>query len=286
MESYGIIHISIAPLYEEPTHRAEMGTQALMGTLVELLDETTDWYKVRTPDGYQAWCEKECLTLTNDRSGYEQKPKVVFTSRYGLAYFDEQLSIPATDLCAGCQLVLLETLPITFKAELPSGQVVYLLRQDAEAMGEWRASRLHTEQQIVNDSLRFLGTPYLWGGTSSVGVDCSGFTKMVYALSGIGLKRNASQQCLTGLAINVSTGYADLKPADLVFFASQSTGEGRGKITHVGIYLGDGDYIHASAMVRINSLDPASPKYHPRAERFVRASRILGMLGTEGIWPL
>lgn len=286
MAIHAIISISIAPLYEQATHRAELGTQAVMGTQVFIVEETSDWYKVQTPDGYQAWCEKDAVVVLPDCSGYLEKDKIIFTSRYGLAYSDERLSVPATDLCAGCSLVLLEKLRVAYKALLPNEKIVYLSQQDALEIGVWRATRIHSEQEIVKDSLHYLGTPYLWGGTSPVGVDCSGFTKMIYALSGIGLKRNASQQCLTGREVDLSNGYVNLQPADLVFFASQPTGGGQSRVSHVGISLGGSEYIHASTMVRINSLDPSSSLYHPRAERLVSARRIFGMVGTDGIYLL
>jgi len=282
----GLIKISIAPLYEQPNHRAELGSQAMMGTVVSLLDETAEWFQVGTPDGYHAWCEKEAIIPLSGLDSHEKRPQLMFTARFGIGFKNEDLTETLTDLYAGCRLYLLDIIKDKYKASLPDGQIVYFPVSQAMELNQWRQTRIQNATEILKTSRSYLGTSYLWGGTSPVGVDCSGFTKLVYEQHGIGLKRNASQQCLTGLQVDLSDEFTHLQAGDLVFFAKKATGPDREKITHVGIYIGGLEYIHASAFVQINSFDPTAKNYHSRAERFVRASRILGQVGTDGILKL
>ena len=125
----------------------------------------------------------------------------------------------------------------------------------------------------------------MWGGTSIKAVDCSGFTKSTYYLNGIILARDASQQCYTGDDIDISKyvdgeqtkeALANLKMGDLIFFGSKATPERKERITHVGIYIGDGIFIHSAGKVRINSLIPEDDNYYSGSNRLVRAQRMLG----------
>jgi cell wall-associated NlpC family hydrolase len=115
-------------------------------------------------------------------------------------------------------------------------------------------------------------------------MDCSGFTKTVFYLNGIILPRDASQQVHTGELVDTKNGWENLKPGDLLFYGSKATGERKERITHVSIYIGDGDFIHASGRVQINSFNPNKPYYSDyRKSGFIRAKRILNSIGTEGI---
>ena len=121
-----------------------------------------------------------------------------------------------------------------------------------------------------------MGVPYLWGGTSTKGVDCSGFTKTVYSLNGIQLLRNASHQARLGEAVELNPELSNLKKGDLLFFGSAANDRRPERVTHVGIYLENKRFIHSSGLVRINSLDPKSPVYDVRRHKtLIRVRRYL-----------
>ena len=120
------------------------------------------------------------------------------------------------------------------------------------------------------------GTPYLWGGTSTKALDCSGLAKVSYLSNGIILMRDASQQAKTG-SIMTPEQWRDLQPADLLFFGNPRTG----RVTHVAIYDRDGNYIHSSGRVKVNSIDPDGEGYLTTPH--LSSTRIHGNEGTAGI---
>jgi len=125
-----------------------------------------------------------------------------------------------------------------------------------------------------------LGRRYLWGVTSTKGIDCSGFTKTSYFSQGIMLARDASQQALYGEELDVSN--FNFQPGDLLFF-----GRSKDRITHVGMYIGNDRFIHSSGRVRINSFNPDDDDYEQgRKKSLVAACRVLNSLNTGQIIPI
>ena len=136
---------------------------------------------------------------------------------------------------------------------------------------------------MIGSGERLMGFPYLWGGTSSKGMDCSGFVKTVCFLNGVILERDASQQIHHGLEVDLSSGWDKLRVGDLLFFGSKEPC----RITHVGIYIGNSEVMHESGSVHINSLDKNSANYNSElSSKLVGARRIIGMAPEPGYWPI
>jgi len=124
-----------------------------------------------------------------------------------------------------------------------------------------------------------LGVPYLWGGTSTKGMDCSGFTKTVYLMNGYVIPRDASQQITAGNDVDPQLELKNLQKGDLMFFGRKATDSTRQRVTHVGIWLGnnEGEFIHASGRVKIGSIDPESSFYDEfNRNRYLGSRRYLG----------
>jgi cell wall-associated NlpC family hydrolase len=153
--------------------------------------------------------------------------------------------------------------------------VGFVKKSNCITFEEWTNKEL-TQQSVLATARQMMGFPYLWGGTSSKGIDCSGFVKVAYYAQGVIVARDASQQARYGEAIDF-TNVNNLQPADLLFF-----GKSAQRISHVGIYQGKGEFIHASGKVYISSVIPGDPKYDPN-RNFVAARRILGSVDSEGI---
>jgi cell wall-associated NlpC family hydrolase len=124
----------------------------------------------------------------------------------------------------------------------------------------------------------------LWGGTSSKAFDCSGFSKTVYYLNGLILFRDASQQALHGLSVDITPDQGKMKPGDLLFFGSRDNTKLH--VNHVAVYRGDSEYINSSGRVRINSLDSTRCNYNDRAQSLLAVKRIIGVADDPGIIPI
>jgi cell wall-associated NlpC family hydrolase len=163
-----------------------------------------------------------------------------------------------------------------FKVALPDGRAGYLPKSAAADFAQWQKRRRPTPENIEQTAQSLMGRPYFWGCNSVRGLDCSGFTKLVFFLNGIELNRNAAQQCRQGVEVPLDDDLKNLKKGDLLFFGRPDRRRGAEKITHVGIYLEDKRFIQASIMVHISSLDPDSPLSDRRRIRsLLHARRVL-----------
>ena len=284
---FALANVSVADLRTAPEYSAEMATQILLGAPMQVLQNGRGWYRVKTSDGYVAWIQKSTVKRINKEAldQWETAPKVIFTADYGFAYetADENRQ-RSSDLVFGNLLKWEGDEGRFYRVTYPDGRQAYILKSQSRLFNDWKKSIQLTEESIVREALRLKGIPYSWGGTSVKAMDCSGFSKTVYLKHGIVLKRDASQQVKTGIPVDISEGYENLRTGDLLFFGRKAEGNRKERVRHVAIYLGNKEFIHAAGYVHISSLDPDQPHYDEGNTReFIRASRILGAIGTEGV---
>jgi gamma-D-glutamyl-L-lysine dipeptidyl-peptidase len=232
----GICNLSLAPLRAEPSEKSEMVTQILFGELFELLDDIGNWFRIRLcSDSYVGWCSSKMLQLLPEdifKSLYIKKPfltkNIISTCRHG----DDIIYLPA-----GSRIYLSDT-----------DSSIFYMFGGYEKKDCWQiVDNFEEENSVAGLALKFLNAPYLWGGKSLFGIDCSGLVQVVFSLVNIFLPRDAGSQVKKGILVPETS---DILPGDLAFFSNES-----GKIVHVGICLGDGSILHASGSVHIDKLD-------------------------------
>ncbi len=296
---YGLAKVSPANIRSEPRHSAEMATQAVLGTPLRVFEKKDNWLLVQTPDGYLGWInagEIRLLTET-ELDTWQTSDRVFFDADFGYVFETVSGRTPhpiLVDLLPGS---ILEKRPGDVgdfaKVRCPDGREGFVPQSDLLTMDEWRKSRRLDTAAIFTTARRLLGRPYMWGGTSAKAMDCSGYTKTIFRLHGLLLPRDASQQVHTGIDVVTDSTLQNVRPGDLLFFGRPDDGTQPEKITHVGLYLGNGQMAHAGASngsTRIESLRPGEPGFDPeRLASLVRARRLLNAPGENGaqwLWEL
>jgi cell wall-associated NlpC family hydrolase len=229
---YGIAQLSITPMRAEASDASEMTNQVLFGEHFKILEARKKWSRIRlSHDKYEGWiCNKQWQEI--DKTTYNE--------------LDHQTPTLTTDLLDVIRADHLQ--PIVMGSTLPYFQAGSLKIAKKTYTLEGHTTVAFTEKsELVNNAMMYLNAPYLWGGRSPLGIDCSGFTQMVYRLQGKELPRDAYQQAEVG---NTLSFIEESEAGDLAFFDNSE-----GKITHVGIILEDNHIIHASGKVRIDRLD-------------------------------
>ena len=287
-KKFGVINLSVANIRSKPDHPAELATQSILGTPIKILKKGEDgYYLVQTPDNYISWLDDDGFTfMTEDElSEWISSPKVIYTKEYGFSYSEADVnSQTVSDLVAGNLLKIMGEDSDYFLVNYPDGRAAYIKKDEAKLFNDWYSALNPNGETILKTAYRLMGIPYLWGGTSTKGMDCSGFTKTVFYLNGIVLARDASQQVNTGELVDTKDGWQNLQAGDLLFFGRKADENRKERITHVAIYIGDGDFIHAAGRVKINSFNPEKTYYSDyRKSGFIRAKRILTSVGKNGI---
>jgi len=288
-KTYGVINLSVADIREKADFTAGMATQSLLGTPIRILQKD-GWYRIQTPDGYIGWSQHfNFHPMTKEEfNDWTTAKKIIFTDYSGLVYSQpDQDTQTISDIVNGNILKLEKEVGMYYKVCYPDGRLGYVLKSQAELYDNWYSLLSLTGENLVKKAFTMMGIPYVWGGTSVKGMDCSGYTKQILFMHGVILMRDASQQVNTGVPIDISKGYGNLQPGDLLFFGKRDKKTGKDRIRHVGFYIGDNEFIHASGYIRISSLDPKKENYdEANAKEFIRASRITGAVDTEGIWSI
>lgn len=234
----GICRLSIVPVRAEGNDRAEIVTQLLFGDHYEVLavSENANWLRIKIHfDGYDGWIDKQQHYQISE------------------AYFN-QINNSDYKICTDITSSILFSkhhINIVLGSILPiSTNEIFKVEEQLAFNGEAKSLSQRREFDFLKQiAFKYINAPYLWGGRSPFGIDCSGFVQNVFRISGYELPRDAYQQATFGEAT------ADILPGDLAFFAKDE------KIDHVGICLGDGEIIHASGKVRVDSIDDAGIKH-------------------------
>ncbi len=280
---HAIVNNSVANIRSKPKHSAELATQAILGTDLKVLKINGDFYLVQTPDGYISWVDHGGVSLltAKEHNLWKKSPKVVYTHTSGFVYQSPGDDLKKVgDIVLGSQLQLLEEDLNYYKIQYPDMREGYLKKNEATKYTEW-IQQVHGSGSLVElYAKELLGVPYLWGGTSVKGMDCSGFTKTVYLMNGMVIPRDASQQIMAGKNIDKNLSFSKLQKGDLLFFGKKATDSTKQRVTHVGIWLDNnkGEFIHASGRVKIGSIDPESPSYDAfNTNRYLGSRRYLGV---------
>ncbi len=229
---FAICNLSSIPLRIEPNDRSEIVSQVLFGEHFEVVEKNNQWSKIKLHyDNYEGWVDSKQYQIIS-KENYDTLCKEAIILNSDLV---EYISAPNNIL-----------IPITLGASLSflNHNDINIYNYEFEGL---KASGIKPKSSIVDTSYMYLNAPYLWGGKTPFGIDCSGFTQMVYKLNGYKLLRDASQQATQG---EVLSFIEESEPGDLAFFDNED-----GKIIHVGIMLKDNYIIHASGKVRIDRLD-------------------------------
>ena len=292
---WALVNNSVANLRSEPRHPAELATQAPLGTPLRILDRDGGWLLVQVPNGYIAWVDGGAITrVTADRlEEHRAADKVIYLRSSGVALSAPSASAdPVADLVAGGLLERLGEADGFHHVRFPDGREAWVPTAEAEPFTEWLAGLQATESSLVAAALTLLGRPYLWGGTSPKGMDCSGFTKTAFLLNGMILPRDASQQVFAGAPVGGPGEFDGLRPGDLLFFGRPATDTSPQRVVHVGMWIGGDRFIHSSGSVQISSIDPDDPLYDEyNTGRHLGTRRMLGyesgihQLTDEALYP-
>ena len=239
---FAINHCTVTPVRQEPSEGSEQLTQLLFGEVCEVLDRLPRWTKIRsTLDGQEGWVDFKMLSPA-----------------YSLSPITYRLptTIVAVPMAIATAMETDEELMLTLGTRLPNyshGTFEVLGKQylinPATVRGERREAR---GEEICAIAQTLLNTPYLWGGKNAMGMDCSGFTQVVYAAMGVNLLRNAREQMTQGELV---PSLAEAQPGDLAFFDHADRDPKATNISHVGMLLSPTEIIHCSGYVHIDTID-------------------------------
>ena len=273
-KKWAVVTYSSNFIREEAGYDAEMATQALMGTVVEVL-ENKGWTKIRTSEPYVAYVSRSGLKMMTEaeKDAYLEAEKYICTVEYTHIFTEPDAgSRYVCDFIWG-DLVLKTGIKKGkwIKVLIPSGKEGWVLKSEVQDFRNWVDTREPNGGNILNTAYKFLGVSYMWGGTSIKHVDCSGLSRSVYFLNGILLPRNASQQAKVG----VEVPYEEAQPGDLIFWGRAATADKPERVSHVTIYMGDDHIIHSASNVHISSLRPTEEEDYYNGTR-LHVRRILG----------
>jgi hypothetical protein len=276
---YAVVGVSTAYLRAAADYESALETQELMGTVVRVIDKDRYWCKVESPQPYTAWCTDRVLVPMDSAAVavYMAAPKYICT-----AWVTSILNAPSKQAQVLSDMVLFNQVRVVLKPNgkpmikrgfaavlMPDGTQAWVDRKDVATQAEnersFKATTQGKREAMLRFSKQFLGIPYLWGGMSPKGFDCSGLVRTIYQHQGVILPRNASQMARLGREVKPE----EMQPGDLMFFG---VGD---KVTHVAMYLGTGRFIHSSHKVRVNSISPSAEDVYENMHKLLFCRNLL-----------
>jgi len=254
MMQFGFCDLAVAPVRTEPSDKAEMSTQLLFGDILEVIDQAGSWINVKNFfDGYTGWVDARQILEIDQEEFLRLSIALLFVNKQLNAdcvfHDDRTIRIPA-----GCSFYTI------------SSQVMKIGGEDYRLEGNAYPFAFKGVDHLLETAINYLSCPYLWGGKTYLGLDCSGLTQVVYKQHGISLLRDAAQQATQGELINF---LSDGRPGDLVFFDNAE-----GKIVHVGILMDNQRILHCSGKVRIDIIDHQGI-FNREANRYTHSLRLI-----------
>ncbi|MCH7858073.1 MAG: C40 family peptidase [Candidatus Marinimicrobia bacterium] len=259
-----VVNTSVANVYAEPSFASEIVTQAILGETPAVLDQRGKWFQLEQWDGYRGWVYHFSLAK-NPQFLVKGEWILVNVPTAPIREEPNDTAPPFRDAVFGVRLPLLGRQEPWVQVALPDGLSGWLQNEPLALTGTRR-------DQVVQIARRFLGVPYMWGGKTPKGFDCSGFVQTCFKAVGVHLPRDSYQQNefgdLPAVMIN------DAQPGDLLFFGDQGQ-----RIAHVAISLGSGEIIHAAGWVRTDSLEAANTRYNqPLRGSFTIGRDVTGLI--------
>lgn len=248
---FGICNLAIVPVRFEPSDKSEIVTQLLFGEHIEILEKQNQWARIKIQfDNYVGWVDSKQYQLISEENFNQLTNEAII------------LNADLIDYITGSNNLLLP-IPLGASLSFLNNNEINTANFDFEGT---KTSGIKPKSALIKTSFMYLNSPYLWGGKTPFGIDCSGFTQMVYKLNGYKLHRDASQQALEGDPLSF---IEESEPGDLAFFDNDE-----GNITHVGIIMENNYIIHASGKVRIDRLDHLGI-YNPEINKHTHKLRVI-----------
>lgn len=248
---FGICNLAIIPLRFEPSDKSEIVSQVLFGEHFEVLEQYKQWSRIKMQyDEYEGWVDSKQFQPISE-TNYHQLSKDAIILNADLI---EYITTPNN---------LLIPIPLASSLSFLNYNDINILNFEFEGT---KISGVKSKDSLIRSAFMYLNAPYLWGGKTPFGIDCSGFTQMVYKLNGYKLLRDASQQATQGEPLSF---IEESEPGDLAFFDNDE-----GNIIHVGIIMENNYIIHASGKVRIDRLDHLGI-YNPEINKHTHKLRVI-----------
>jgi hypothetical protein len=248
---FGICNLAIVPVRSEPSDRSEIVTQLLFGEHIEILERQNQWARIKIQyDDYEGWVDSKQYQVISEANYNQLSNEAIILNADLIDYITSSNN-------------LLLPIPLGASLSFLNNNEINTSNFDFEGT---KTSGIKPKNALINTAFMYLNAPYLWGGKTPFGIDCSGFTQMVYKLNGYKLHRDASQQALEGEPLSF---IEESEAGDLAFFDNDE-----GNIIHVGIIMDNNYIIHASGKVRIDRLDHLGI-YNPEINKHTHKLRVI-----------